>query len=46
MGGVGENPKTKIMRGKIPRKKVRVKKKVKKKYYAEGRSNCDFYFFV
>ena len=31
------------MQGKMPRKKIRAKKKVKKKTHAEGRSNCDFY---
>ena len=31
------------MQGKMPRKKIHAKKKVKKKIYAEGRSNCDFF---
>ena len=31
------------MQGKMPRKKIRAKKKIKKKIHAEGRSNCDFY---
>ena len=31
------------MQGKMPRKKIRAKKKVKKKIHAEGRSNYDFY---
>ena len=30
------------MQGEMPRKKIHAKKKVKKKNYAEGRSNCDF----
>ena len=31
------------MQGKMPRKKIHAKKKVKKKIHAEGRSNCDFF---
>ena len=31
------------MPGKMPRKKIHAKKKVKKKIHAEGRSNCDFF---
>ena len=31
------------MQGKMPRKKIHAKKKVKKKNHAEGRSNCDFF---
>ena len=31
------------MQGKMPRKKIHAKKKVKKKIYAEGSSNCDFF---
>ena len=42
-GGGGEKAKTKFMQGKMPRKKIRAKKKGKKKIHAEGRSNCDFY---
>ena len=38
MGGVGKNKK-KLMQGKMPRKKVLVKKKAKKKIHAEERSN-------
>ena len=39
-GGGGEKTKKKFMQGKMPRKKIRVKKKVKKKkIHAEGRSN-------
>ena len=30
------------MQGKMPRKKIHAKKRVKKKIHAEGRSNCDF----
>ena len=34
----------KFKQGKIPEKKIRAQKKVKKKkIHAEGRSNCDFY---
>ena len=42
-GGDGEKTKKKFMQGKMPRKKIRAKKKGKKKIHAEGRSNCDFY---
>ena len=42
-GGGGEKAKKKFMQGKMPRKKIRAKKKGKKKIHAEGRSNCDFY---
>ena len=43
-GGGGEKAKKqKFMQGKMPRKKIRAKKKGKKKIRAEGRSNCDFY---
>ena len=38
MGGGGEKTKKKFMQGKLPRKKIRAKKKVKKKIHAEGRS--------
>ena len=31
------------MQGKMPRKKINAKKKVKKKIHAEGRSHCDFF---
>ena len=31
------------MQGKMPRKKIHAKKKVKKKIHAEGRSNGDFF---
>ena len=31
------------MQGKMPRKKIHARKKVKKKIHAEGRSNCDFF---
>ena len=31
------------MQGKMPRKKIYAKKKVKKKIHAIGRSNCDFF---
>ena len=31
------------MQGKMPRKKIHAKEKVKKKIHAEGRSNCDFF---
>ena len=31
------------MQGEMPRKKNHVRKKVKKKIHAEGRSNCDFF---
>ena len=41
-GRWGKNQK-KFMQGKIPRKKIHAKKKVKKKIHAEGRSNCDFF---
>ena len=34
------------MQGKMPRKKIHAKKKVKKKNHAEGRSNCDFYLII
>ena len=30
------------MQGKMPRKKIHAKKKVKKKIHVEGRSNWDF----
>ena len=46
-GGSGEKTKKKkIIQGKMPRKKIHAKKKVKKKKYAEGRSNCDFYLII
>ena len=41
-GGWGKNQK-KFMQGKIPRKNIHAKKKVKKKIHAEGRSNGDFF---
>ena len=31
------------MQGKMPRKKINAKKKIKKKIHAEGRSHCDFF---
>ena len=31
------------MQGKMPRKRIHAKKKLKKKIHAEGRSNCDFF---
>ena len=31
------------MQGKMPRKKIYSKEKVKEKNHAEGRSNCDFF---
>ena len=40
--GGGEKNKKKFMQGKMPRKKIHAKKKVKK-IHAEGRSNCDFF---
>ena len=45
MGGGGgrEKNKKKLMQGKMPRKNIHAKKKVKKKIHAEGRSNCDFF---
>ena len=42
-GGGGEKTKKKFMQGKMPRKKIHAKKKVKKKIQAEGRFNCDFF---
>ena len=42
MRGGGEKTK-KFLRGKMPRKKIHAKKKVKKKIHGEGRSNCDFF---
>ena len=36
----------KFMQGKMPREKNRVRRKVKKKILAEGRSNGDFYFII
>ena len=42
MGGGGETKK-KFMQGKMPRKQIHAKKKVKKKIHAEGRSNCDLF---
>ena len=40
--GGGEKTKKKFMQGKMPRKNIHAKKKVKK-IHAEGRSNCDFF---
>ena len=40
-GGGGETPK-KFMQGKMPRKKIHAKKKVKKEIHAEGRSIVTF----
>ena len=40
--GWGKNQK-KFLQGKMPRKKIHAKEKVKKKIHAEGRSNCDFF---
>ena len=40
--GWGKNKK-KFMQGKMPRKNIQAKKKVRKKIHSEGRSNCDFY---
>ena len=33
----------KFMQGKMRRKKIHAKEKVKKKIHEEGRSNCDFF---
>ena len=35
MGGVGKKNKKKLMQGKMPRKKIRAKKKVKKKNFMQ-----------
>ena len=42
IGGWG-NIQKKLMQGKLPRKKIRAKKKVKKKIHAEGRSRSGCY---
>ena len=43
-GGVWGKNKKKFMEGKMPRKNIHAKKKVKeKKIHAEGRFNCDFF---
>ena len=39
----GGGTKIKFMQGKMPRKTIHAKKKVKKKIHAEGRSNWDFF---
>ena len=42
MGGGGGGTKKKFMQGKMPRKNIHAKKKIKKKIHAEGRSIVTF----
>ena len=42
-GRCGKTKQNKFMQGKMPRKNIRAKEKVEKKFHAEGKSNCDFY---
>ena len=39
----GKNQKKNSCKGRCQEKKIHAKKKVKKKNYAEGSSNCDFF---